>query len=105
MISRGLCKIFMLTGQLVLTLHVPDWVGKQSFKVRINNFDLPGGFEIQAEKQFWQEVRINLPAQARLQGNNIISVRFTRLAPSPRTENLEVAALLKSIRTEPGGSP
>lgn len=95
---------FPATGQLVVTFHVPEWVGKQTFKVRINDFDLPGGFEIQPESQFWQEVRINLPTQSRQPGNNLISIQFNKLVHSPRVENLAAAALLKSIGTEPGGS-
>jgi len=92
-------------SSLILTLHVPDWVGKQSFTVRINKIELPLGFKIQPGDRFWQQVRIDLPTQALQPGNNFISIQFAKLASAPDNGNLKAAALLKSIGAEPLGSP
>jgi len=83
--------------QLILSMHVPDWVGDQSFEVRINDFELQQDFEIHPTRQFWQDVAIDIPLHALREGNNFISLKFEKFRTVPSNENLNAAGLLKSI--------
>jgi hypothetical protein len=87
---------------LVLSLHIPDWLGRQEFSVRVNETKLADTFALSAGDKFWQEVRIELPRRALKEGNNFISLEFEELRNAPEVTYLKAAALLNSILVEAG---
>lgn len=84
---------------LVLSLHIPEWIGEQTFTARVNQSDLETQYRISATEKFWQEVKIPLPHSALREGNNFVSLKFDTLQLSPNG-NVTAAGLLRSIRME-----
>jgi hypothetical protein len=85
---------------LVLTLHIPAWIGEQAFSVRINETEMDTRFKVLVDTDiFWQEVRVDLPGQSLREGNNFISVKFDKLQLAPK-ENFSATGFLKSIHME-----
>ena len=84
---------------LVLNLHIPEWIGEQTFMARVNQSELETQYQISAAEKFWQEVKIPLPHSALREGNNFVSLKFDSLQLSPNG-NVTAAALLRSIHTE-----
>jgi hypothetical protein len=85
---------------LVLTLHIPAWIGEQAFSVRINETEMDTRFKVLIDTDiFWQEVRVDLPGQSLREGNNFISVKFDKLQLAPK-ENFSATGFLGSIHME-----
>jgi hypothetical protein len=87
--------------ELVLVMHIPEWIGVQSVSTRFNQSEPGPAFTISTTEKFWQEVKISLPAEMIRAGNNFLAVDFERLVNSPSAPRLMAAGLLKSIRIEP----
>ena len=85
---------------LVLTLHIPAWIGEQAFSVRINETEMDTRFKVLTDTDnFWQEVRVDLPGQSLREGNNFISVKFDLLQLAPK-ENFRAAGFLRSVQMD-----
>jgi hypothetical protein len=88
-------------SNLIFSLHIPDWIGAQSFTVSVNGNPINAVYEVRSQKPFWQEVTMEIPASTYHSGNDFISIDFKSLHTSPEAPNLKAAALLQSIRIEP----
>lgn len=84
---------------LVVTLNIPDWIGKQSFSVRVNETKIDEKFYVTRSKKYWQEVHIRLPGSSLKEGNNFISLNFDKLNAAPKS-GVAAAAILRAIRVE-----
>ena len=84
---------------LVLTLNIPDWIGEQSYRVRINETEIDRQFHIPTSRKYWQEVRIELPASSLKKGNNFVSLKFEKLQAAPKAD-LDAAAILRAVHME-----
>ena len=87
---------------MILTLHVPEWVGPQSFEVSVNDEQIGSTIEVPVlNDPFWKELVVPVPANKFREGNNIVSVVFDTVAQSPQSETFRASALLKSVHLRP----
>ena len=88
--------------EMILTLHVPEWVGPQSFEVSVNDEQIGSTIEVPVlNDPFWKELVVPVPANTFREGNNIVSVVFDTVAQSPQSETFRASALLKSVHLRP----
>jgi hypothetical protein len=84
---------------LEISLHVPEWMGRQHVTVRIDGARPWRSGPLEFGKDFWQAVRIPLPGESRMPGYHFVSMVFDKLLQPPDVDNWKAAALVQSIRT------
>jgi len=90
---------------LELSLHIPDWVGEQSFRAEINGRNGWRSPVLSAADGEWQTVRLPFPASAQHPDRNFVSLVFERLERSPEREPEYASARIRSIRTVEAAQP
>lgn len=83
--------------ELVLTVHVPDWIQEQSFTLSINGQTLERNIAVPEVQDFWQEVVVGIPAGRIQEGVNFVSVEFETVGVSPDNQLFRASALVRSI--------
>jgi hypothetical protein len=82
---------------LALELHIPAWVGKQSFTVALNQGSEWHSPEMESTGGEWQEVVLPWPAEGQKPGRNFVSVIFENLGNPPDNTNWQASAKIRSI--------
>ena len=83
---------------LVLDLHIPDWVGNQTFSVSLNQGPPIQGPELSSSGEEWQEVSIPWPAEYQGAGRNFVSVLFENLGTPDSSDGWQASAKIRSIQ-------
>ena len=83
--------------ELVLTLHIPDWIQEQSFTLSINGQILERNIAVPEVQDFWQEVLVGIPAGRIQEGVNFVSIEFETVGVSPDPQLFRASALVRSI--------
>ncbi len=84
---------------LELTLHLPEWMPEQSFRLQLNGGPVYSSPQLKPGDDFWQLVSIPLRADQQREGGNFVSIVFNQLYDPPDSDRWKGAALIKSIRT------
>ena len=82
---------------LVLGLHIPDWVGKQSFTATLNGESGWQSPEMSSADGEWQEMTIPWPIEDQEPGRNFVSVIFENLGSPSTSPEWQASAKIRSI--------